>query len=123
MSLELEATVAVGGTMTDAGRPAAPAGPGLQPGAMLAHFRIEGPLGRGGMGEVYRATDLALERPVAVKVLPAEVADDETRRERLFREARAQARLQHPNVCHIYYVGQQEGRVFFAMELVGGESL
>jgi len=125
MSLELEATlVAVGsGTATDDGRRDATAAPALGPGTMLAHFRIEGLLGKGGMGEVYRATDLALDRPVALKVLPAPVAADPTRRDRLFREARAQARLQHPNVCHIYYVGSDHGVVFFAMELVAGESL
>jgi uncharacterized RDD family membrane protein YckC len=123
MSLELEPTVAQGGgTFTDAGRPVR-GGEGLQIGTMLAHFRIDALLGAGGMGEVYRATDLALDRPVALKVLPAAVAQDESRRDRLFREARAQARLQHPNVCHIYYVGVQDGVVFFAMELVAGETL
>lgn len=90
---------------------------------VLAHFRLDERIGRGGMGEVWRATDLALDRPVALKVLPAAVARDPDRRERLLREARAQARLAHPNVCHIYYVGQDRGVVFFAMELVVGESL
>jgi len=123
MSLELDATVALTGTVTDDGRRAAGASGALRPGAMLAHFRIDELLGKGGMGEVYRATDLALDRPVALKVLPVAVAQDPVRRERLFREARAQARLQHPNVCHIYFVGQQDGVVFFAMELVAGESL
>jgi hypothetical protein len=122
MSLELDATVAVSGTVTDDGRTAAPA-PGLRIGSMLAHFRVDGLLGKGGMGEVYRATDLALDRPVALKTISATVAQDPARRERLFREARAQARLQHPNVCHIYYVGEQDGVLFFAMELVAGESL
>ena len=61
------------------------------------------------MGEVYLATDLALERPVALKVLPAAVAADPSRRERLFREARAQARVPHPNVGHIYFVGEDAG--------------
>lgn len=125
MSLELDATEAAdGGTLTADGRAgAAEAGAGLRVGSLLAHFRIDAPLGQGGMGEVYRATDLALDRPVAIKVLPAGVAQDTGRRERLFREARAQARVQHPNVCHIYYVGQEEGVVFFAMELVAGETL
>jgi uncharacterized RDD family membrane protein YckC len=124
MSLELEETVALGGgTFTDAGRPAVVRGDSLKPGAMLAHFRIDALLGAGGMGEVYRATDLALDRPVALKVLPTGVAQDAGRRDRLFREARSQARLQHPNVCHIYYVGVQDGIVFFAMELVAGETL
>ena len=125
MSLELDATAAAdGGTLTaDGRRGAVEPGAGLRVGSLLAHFRIDARLGQGGMGEVYRATDLALDRPVAIKVLPAGVAQDTGRRERLFREARAQARLQHPNVCHIYYVGQEEGLVFFAMELVVGESL
>jgi hypothetical protein len=123
MSLELDATVAGPGTVTDEGRPAARDAAGLRIGSMLAHFRIDGLLGKGGMGEVYRATDLALDRPVALKTVPATVAQDPARRERLFREARAQARLQHPNVCHIYYVGEQDGVLFFAMELVAGESL
>ena len=126
VSLELDATVAAptDATVTDDGRAPrpAPAG-GLRVGAMLAHFRVDALLGHGGMGEVYRATDLALDRPVALKVLPAAVAQDVGRRERLIREARAQARVAHPNVCHIYYVGQEDGVVFFAMELVDGESL
>jgi hypothetical protein len=125
MSFEHDATVAVDPTATDrAGRAdRATPGPGLRPGSMLAHFQVEALLGRGGMGEVYRATDLALDRPVALKVLPGLVAQDPGRRDRLVREARSQARLQHPNVCHIYFVGEQDGAVFFAMELVVGESL
>ncbi len=110
-------------TITDAGRRAGPRGEELAAGRLLAHFRLEERLGRGGMGEVWRATDLSLDRDVAIKVLPAAVARDPDRRERLLREARAQARLAHPNVCHIYYVGQDAGVVFFAMELVAGESL
>jgi hypothetical protein len=110
-------------TATDAGRPHPPAAMGLAIGTMLAHFRIDAVIGRGGMGEVYRATDLALDRPVALKVLPAEVADDPARRARLVREARAQARIVHGNVCHIYYVGEDRGLLFFAMELVTGETL
>jgi serine/threonine protein kinase len=97
--------------------------PGLEPGQQLGHFRIEKPLGAGGMGEVYLATDLALERPVAIKVLPAGVARDPTRRDRLVREARAQARITHPNVGHIYFIGEQDGRLYFAMEYVAGETL
>jgi len=92
-------------------------------GRTLAHFRIGRLLGHGGMGEVYQAEDTALERRVAVKVLPAEVAASASLRERFLREARSQARLQHGNVCHIYYVGEEDGRLFFAMEYIEGESL
>ena len=88
----------------------------------LAHFRIERLLGRGGMGDVYLATDVALDRLVAVKVLPRTVTDGPAR-ERFIREARAQARLVHPNVCHIYFIGEQDGQLFFAMEYVEGETL
>ena len=109
-------------------RAAAPATPatsasGLVTGQQLGHFRIERPLGAGGMGEVYLATDLALERPVAIKVLPAAVARDPVRRDRMVREARAQARIAHPNVGHIYFIGEEAGHLYFAMEYVAGETL
>jgi uncharacterized RDD family membrane protein YckC len=105
---------------------AAPTGapaPGLACGQQLGHFRIERPLGAGGMGEVYLATDLALERPVAIKVLPAAVARDPVRRDRMVREARAQARVAHPNVGHIYFIGEEAGGLYFAMEYVAGDTL
>src|SRR5687768_15096300 len=105
---------------TDAG---APAGGRLEPGKRLAHFKIDRLLGEGGMGQVYLATDLALDRPVALKVLPPAVAQDSSRRQRLIREARAQARINHPNVCHIYFIGEEHGHLFFAMEYVEGESV
>jgi uncharacterized RDD family membrane protein YckC len=113
-------------TETAAGGPraiAAAAGSAVGPGTRLAHFRIERLLGQGGMGQVWLATDLALDRPVALKLLPGETAGDRDRRDRLVREARAQARLVHPNVCHIYFIGEDEGRMFFAMEYVEGETL
>jgi len=99
------------------------AAPGLVAGQQLGHFRIERQLGAGGMGEVYLATDLALERPVAIKVLPTGVARDPVRRDRLIREARAQARVTHPNVGHIYFIGEEAGRLYFAMEYVAGETV
>ena len=74
------------------------------------------------MGEVYLATDLALDRPVAIKVLPAGAATGAAR-ERMIREARAQARIHHPNVAHIYFVGEEAQRLYFAMELISGETL
>jgi serine/threonine protein kinase len=92
-------------------------------GRNFAHFRVEGRLGSGGMGEVYTATDLALDRKVALKFLGREVAGSPQLRERFLREARAQARLNHPNVGHIYYVGEEGGQLFFAMELIEGQSL
>jgi uncharacterized RDD family membrane protein YckC len=108
-----------------AGDPAS--GPGMIAGQQLGHFRIEKPLGAGGMGEVYLATDLALDRPVAIKVLPAALARDPTRRDRLIREARAQARISHPNVGHIYFIGEEtggeSGRLYFAMEFVAGQTV
>ena len=111
-------------TFTDPNRARAaePASDDLD-GAYLAHFRIERRIGRGGMGEVYLATDLALDRSVALKVLGREISDDTTARDRFVREARAQARINHPNICHIYFIGEQFGRLFFAMELVEGENL
>jgi serine/threonine protein kinase len=92
-------------------------------GEFFAHFRLERRIGRGGMGEVYLATDVALDRSVALKVLGREISDDSAARDRFVREARAQARINHPNICHIYFIGEQHGRLFFAMELVEGENL
>jgi predicted Ser/Thr protein kinase/uncharacterized RDD family membrane protein YckC len=112
-------------TATAAPRTSAASGSssGLQLGQQLGHFRIDRPLGAGGMGEVYLATDLALERPVAIKVLPEDASRDPARRDRLVREARAQARVTHPNVGHIYFIGEEAGRLYFAMEYVAGQTL
>jgi serine/threonine protein kinase len=112
-------------TATAIARPdgSAPAGDVLGPGSRLGHFRIERRLGAGGMGEVYLATDLALDRPVALKVLPPATAHEAAYRDRLIREARAQARVVHPNVAHIYFIGEERGRLYFAMEYVVGETL
>ncbi len=110
-------------TATGAGgrapRPSATHSPGLQ----LGHFRIEKALGVGGMGEVYLATDLALDRRVALKVLPESVASEPARRDRMIKEARAQARVSHPNVAHIYFIGEEHKRLYFAMEYIAGETL
>lgn len=75
------------------------------------------------MGEVYRATDTRLERSVAIKVLPAQVTEDETVRQRFEREARAISRLNHPNICTLHDIGDHEGNPFIVMEIVEGESL
>ncbi|HJL15618.1 MAG TPA: protein kinase [Sandaracinaceae bacterium LLY-WYZ-13_1] len=89
-------------------------------GTSLAHFRIDAPLGRGGMGAVYRGWDRSLERPVAIKVLTVEHPQA---RERFLREARAQAKVRHPNVVPIHYVGTDDGTVFLSMDLVEGASV
>ncbi len=108
-------------TLAARGAPRVPSSE-LQEGLRLGHFRIEKKLGAGGMGEVYLATDLALDRPVAIKVLP-ESSTSGAARERLIREARAQARIHHPNVAHIYFIGEDAGRLYFAMELLAGQTL
>jgi YVTN family beta-propeller protein len=92
-------------------------------GSEVAGYRIEALLGRGGMGEVYRALDVRLGRPVALKVLAASVAEDERWRDRLLRESRLAARLDHPNVVPIYEAGAQDGRLFIAMRYVEGGDL
>ncbi len=108
-------------TATQTGTPKLPSAE-LAAGMRLGHFKIDRKLGAGGMGEVYLATDLALDRPVAIKVLPSGVASG-TARERLIKEARAQARVHHPHVAHIYFIGEEEGRLYFAMEYVSGTTL
>ena len=95
--------------------------PELDP-ARVAHFRILGRLGHGGMGVVYRAEDEDLRRMVALKLLP-ETSGSEERRQRFLREARSAAAITHPNVAVVYQVGQADGRVYIAMELVEGENL
>jgi uncharacterized RDD family membrane protein YckC len=125
--LELDETHAARGsdparTETLAGGPKPETAPELPAGLRLGHFRIDRRLGAGGMGEVYLATDLALDRPVAIKVLPVGVTSG-TARDRLIREARAQARVQHPNVAHIYFIGEDAGRLYFAMEYIAGKTL
>jgi eukaryotic-like serine/threonine-protein kinase len=89
----------------------------------IAHFRIVGEIGAGGMGVVYRAHDLKLERDVALKVLPADTLHDETARARMLREARLAATLNHPSICTVHEVGEHEGRIYIAMELVEGRPL
>lgn len=92
-------------------------------GTRLHHFEVGELIGRGGMGAVYRARDLSLDRPVALKVIAGELAQHPLVRERFVREARAQARLNHHAVVPIYYIGQQQDLYFFAMELVEGAAL
>ena len=92
-------------------------------GKTLSRFKITGKLGEGGMGEVYRAEDTELDREVALKLLPADMADDAERLERFKREAKAVAALNHPNIVTLYNIEESEGTHFLTMELVDGESL
>ena len=93
------------------------------PGTRVGHYVIEAPLGAGGMGEVYRAHDPRLGRDVALKLLRAEVANDQTRLERFTREARAVAALNHPHIVTIYSTEEADGVRFMTMELLEGQSL
>jgi hypothetical protein len=100
-----------------------PAG-GFTPGMVLAdRYRIIGLLGRGGMGEVYRADDLKLGQPVALKFLPKALADDPVRRERFYAEVRIARQVSHPNLCRVYDIGELDGRHFLTMEYIDGEDL
>jgi serine/threonine protein kinase/Tfp pilus assembly protein PilF len=92
----------------------------LAPGTKLGLYEIQAPLGAGGMGEVYRATDTKLGRDVALKVLPAEMAHDPERLARFRREARALAQLDHPNIVTIHSVEESDGVHFLTMQLVEG---
>jgi YVTN family beta-propeller protein len=92
-------------------------------GSTLAVYRIERPIGRGGMGDVFLAADTRLGRPVALKVLAEPLAEDERFRERLLRESRLAASLDHPNVVPIYDAGEADGRLFIAMRYVPGLDL
>ncbi len=95
----------------------------LSPGERLGPYEILSTLGAGGMGEVYRARHLKLDREVALKVLPDELADDRQRRSRLEREARAASSLNHPNIVAIYDIAEAGARTYIAMELVAGSTL
>src|SRR5215471_16565538 len=94
------------------------------PGSLLAErYRIVALLGKGGMGEVYRADDLTLGQPVALKFLPEEAANNATLLERFRGEVRISRKVSHPNVCRVYDVGEVDGQTFFTMEYVDGEDL
>jgi serine/threonine protein kinase/tetratricopeptide (TPR) repeat protein len=97
---------------------------GFTPGTILAdRYRIVGLLGRGGMGEVYRADDLKLGQPVALKFLPTAFASDPAHRERFIAEVRITRQLSHPNICRVYDIGEFEGHHFLSMEYIDGEDL
>jgi tetratricopeptide (TPR) repeat protein len=95
----------------------------LTAGVRLGAYEIVSPLGTGGMGEVYRARDTRLGRTVAIKILGSRVAADETARLRLIREAKVISSIDHPNICTLYDVGQQEGIDYLVMQYLEGETL
>jgi len=96
---------------------------GLSPGTKLGPYEIIAPVGAGGMGEVYRARDTRLDRVVAIKVLPSQLAENPDARQRFDREARAISSLNHPNICTLHDVGQQDGISYLVMEYLEGETL
>jgi Tol biopolymer transport system component len=95
----------------------------LASGSKLGPYEVVGPLGAGGMGEVYRAKDRRLGRDVAIKVLPESFVADASARQRFEREAKTISALNHPNICVLYDVGHQDGVEYLVMELVDGETL
>src|SRR5213594_3394164 len=90
--------------------------------ASLSHYRIVSRIGAGNMGEVYLAQDTRLDRKVALKILPADLAANRDRMERFVREAKSAAALNHPNIAHIYEIGESDGVNFMAMEFIDGQT-
>src|SRR5207244_5895812 len=95
----------------------------LGAGIKLGRYEIRSKIGEGGMGEVYLADDVQLRRPVALKILPLEVARKKDRMRRFTQEAQAAAALNHPHIAHIYEIGEADGLHFIAMEFVDGLTL
>src|SRR6266849_10921053 len=93
------------------------------PGTHLGRYEIRSKLGAGGMGEVYLAQDTTLDRTIALKILPADLAANQDRMRRFTQEATAAAALNHPNIAHIYEIGEHDGTNFIAMEFVDGLTL
>ncbi|HEX5733664.1 MAG TPA: protein kinase, partial [Blastocatellia bacterium] len=104
--------------------PASVTGGRFIPGTVLAsRYRIVGMLGRGGMGEVYRADDLKLAQSVALKFLPENVAGDRDMLARFHKEVRIARQISHPNICRVFDIGEIEGHHFLSMEYIDGEDL
>jgi len=95
----------------------------LTSGTKLGPYEIQSPLGAGGMGEVYRAKDTRLDRTVAVKVLASHLSSSPELKQRMEREARTISSLNHPNICHLYDIGSQDGADYLVMEFLEGETL
>ena len=92
----------------------------LSIGTRLGPYEIVAPIGAGGMGEVYQATDIRLERTVAIKVLPEHLAESAERKQRLEREAKAISQLNHPHICTLHDIGNQDGIDYLVMEYIEG---
>src|SRR5216117_4026932 len=92
-------------------------------GQTISHYKILEKLGEGGMGVVYKAQDLKLDRPVAIKFLPSHLSGSDENKRRFEQEAKATAALNHPNILNVYEINEEKGVVYFAMEYVEGTTL